>query len=56
MPTMMNATLRQRVLMALGLYVGLVVVAGVAFSFVRQGVAEGSPTRYLYVLFGSALS
>lgn len=56
MPTMMNATSRQRVLMAIGLYVGLVVVAGVAFSFVRQGVAEGSPTRYLYALFGPALS
>lgn len=56
MSTMMNATLRQRVLMAIGLYVGLVVVAGVAFSFMRQGVAEGSPMRYLYTLFGPALS
>jgi hypothetical protein len=53
---MMNATVRQKVLVAIGLYAGLVVIAGVAFSFVRQGVLEGSPTRYLYALFGPALS
>lgn len=42
--------------MAICLYVGLVVVAGTVFSFVRQGVAADSPSRYLYALFGPALS
>ncbi|KQU77217.1 hypothetical protein ASE08_20925 [Rhizobacter sp. Root16D2] len=56
MPTMMNVTLRQRVLTSIGLYSVLVAFAGFAFFFVRQGVPAGSPTQYFYALFGPALS
>ena len=41
---------------AVGLYGGLVVVAGVAFYFLRQVVPYDSPVRYAYALFGPALS
>lgn len=55
MPKVMNSTLR-RVTVAIGLYVGLVLIASVAFYYLRQGVPEGSPVRYIYALCGSALS
>lgn len=55
MPKMMNLTLR-RVVLALGLYAGLVLVASVAFYHLRQGVPEGSPVRYAYAFCGPALS
>lgn len=55
MPKMMNST-RWRVAIAIGLYIGLVVIAGLAFSWLRQGVPEGSPVRYAYALCGPALS
>lgn len=56
MPALTHTSPRLRLLLAIGLYVGLVVAASVAFSFARQGVAEGSSARYLYALFGPALS
>lgn len=56
MPTLIHTGPRPRLLLAIGLYVGLVVAAGVAFSFVRQDIAEGSSARYIYALFGPALS
>lgn len=50
-----SARLRPSTL-AIGLYAGLVAASGVAFTLLRQGVVEDSPTRYLYALFGPALS
>lgn len=52
---MMKKKLR-RVTVAIGLYVGLVLIAGLAFYHLRQGVPAGSPVRYLYTLCGPALS
>lgn len=48
-------TLR-RVAVAIGLYAGLVLVAGVAFYCLRQGIPERSSRQYLYALGGPALS
>jgi hypothetical protein len=42
--------------MAIGLYAGFVVMAGLAFSFMRQDVSATPPTRHLHALFGPALS
>lgn len=42
--------------MAVGVYAGLVVMAGLTFSFARQGMPEGSTTRHFHALFGPALS
>lgn len=47
---------KARVALAVGLYLALVIVASISFYWIRQGVADGSPVRYSYVLFGSALS
>lgn len=40
----------------MGLYLGLALISGVAFYYLRQGVPEGSPVRYIYALCGPALS
>ena len=45
-----------RIKNAAGLYVGVVLVASVAFYFLRQVVAYDSPARYAYATFGPALS
>lgn len=47
---------KARIALAVGLYLSLVIVASLSFYWVRQGIADGSPVRYAYVLFGSALS
>ena len=47
---------RSQMLGAVRLYVGLVLVATVAFYLLRQVVPYDSPVRYLYALFGPALS
>ncbi len=55
MSKMMNS-IRWRVAMAIGLYIGLVAIAALAFSWLRQGVPDGSPMRYIYAVCGPALS
>jgi len=55
MPKMMSSVSR-RVSVAFLLYATLVLVAGLAFYFMRQEVQDGSLLRYAYLLFGPALS
>ena len=45
-----------RVAFAFAMYAVLVLIAGVAFYWMRQGVAVDSTVRYVYVLFGPALA
>ena len=45
-----------RVVLAVGLYIALVLIASVAFYWMRQGTAEDSPVRYAYALCGPALA
>ena len=49
-------SVRLRVAAVLGLYVALVVISGVVFYWIRQGVVEGSHVRYAYALCGPALA
>jgi hypothetical protein len=46
----------KRAVIVIGLYIALVSLAGIAFYWMRQGVAENSPVRYAYALCGPALS
>lgn len=50
------ASTKARIVLAVALYLALVFIASVSFYWIRQGVADGSPVRYAYALFGSALS
>lgn len=45
-----------RIAFAFGIYAALVLIAGIAFYWMRQGVPEDSQVRYVYVLCGPALA
>jgi hypothetical protein len=55
MSKVMNSPLL-RVALAFGIYIALVVIASVGFYWMRQGIAEDSPVRYAYALYGPALA
>jgi len=55
MPREMNSVPR-RLAIAIALYGGLALMAGVTFYSLRQGAPHGSPVRYAYILCGPALS
>ena len=55
LPREVNSVPR-RVGLAIALYGGLVLMAGLTFYFLRQAVPDESPVRYAYALCGPALS
>lgn len=47
---------QSRVALAFGIYAALVLIAGIVFYWMRQGLSDDSPVRYAYVLCGPALA
>jgi hypothetical protein len=45
-----------RIAVAMGMFLILVVLSGLAFYFLRQIAPDGSPLKYAYIFFGPTLS